>query len=380
MAEMVGRAMRSICFFVIIMIGSVCAIAQTDTLGKHHWVISGLAGSIVPHRSEMTPLIKGYSFGGSIQWMKRPTMPKWRIYQRFPTTGFDLYFSTTGNPEQLGYQSALSYMIYRPYGKLKKCWYGMGLGVGYNSKIWDLETNHQATVISTKINCALTLHWQYKLFSSHSHNHLLGLRMTHLSNGAYQLPNLGTNQFQLSYTIQPKMELPKRPMCITDELPYYFSSRIISVQTACGIKETYQPMGRKYPVGNVQVNYARLINYQHRWSVGLDYLYQPALQKLYDKNLNQQSSPKNWQQWGATLGYQSIFGYTTFAIQQGVYLKTDWKNNGSFYQRLSIRRNCMQLAKINSYFNRVYITAALFTHWAKADHFEFGCGIDLFRR
>jgi hypothetical protein len=204
--------------------------------------------------------------------------------------------------------------------------------------------------------------------------------MTHLSNGAYQLPNLGTNQFQLSYTIQPKMELPKRPMFITDELPYYFSSRIISVQTACGFKETYQPMGRKYPVWNMQVNYARLINYQHRWSVGLDYLYQPSLGKLFEENLNQTSSPKNWQQWGATLGYQSIFGYTTFAIQQGIYIKTDWSNNGLFYQRLSIRRNCMKLAKINSYFSRVYITAALHTHWAKADHFEFGCGIDLFRR
>jgi hypothetical protein len=367
-------------FFVSFLIATKLGSGQVDSLGKKHLIVSGLMGSIVPHRAEMTPLIKGYSFGGSIQWLKRPTMPKWRIYQRFPTTGFDLYFSTTGNPEQLGYQSALSYMIYRPYGRHKKWWYGLGLGVGYNSKIWDLETNHQATVISTKINCALTLHWQYKLFSSVRNNHLLGLRMTHLSNGAYQLPNLGTNQFQLSYTIQPKMELPKRPMFITDELPYYFSSRIISVQTACGFKETYQPMGRKYPVWNVQVNYAQLINYQHRWSVGLDYLYQPALGKLYEENLGQSSTPKNWQQCGATLGYQSIFGFTTFAIQQGVYLKSDWKNNGPFYQRLSIRRNCMKLAKINSYFNRVYITAALFTHWAKADHFEFGCGIDLFRR
>lgn len=380
MAEMVRRAMRTIGLCIIMMLCSVCAIAQADTLGKYHWVISGLAGTIVPHRAEMTPLIQGYSYAGSIQWMKRPTMPKWRIYQRFPMTGMDLYFSTTGNPKQLGHQMALSYMVYRPYGKRSKWWYGMGLGVGYNSKIWDLETNHQATVISTKINCALTLHWQYKLFSSVNHNHLLGLRMTHLSNGAYQLPNLGTNQFQLSYTIQPKMELPKRPMCITDELPYYFSSRIISVQSACGFKETYQPMGRKYPVWNVQVNYARLINYQHRWSVGLDYLYQPALEKLYEENLNQQSTPKDWQQWGATLGYQSIFGFTTFAVQQGVYIKSAWKSNGTLYQRLSIRRNCMGLAKINPFFSRVYFTAALFTHWAKADHFEFGCGIDLFRR
>lgn len=379
MDEIIKTEMR-IVFILFLSFFCIISNGQVDTLGKNHFVVTGLAGSIVPHRAEMTPLIKGYSFGGSLQWMKRPIMPKWRIYQRFPMTGFDLYFSTTGNPKQLGQQLALSYMIYRPYGKHKKCWYGMGLGVGYHSKIWDLETNHQATVISTRINCALTLHWQYKLFSSVNHNHLVGLRMTHLSNGAYQLPNLGTNQFQLSYTIQPKMELPKRPFFITDELPYYFSSRIISVQTAFGLKEVYQPMGRKYPVWNVQVNCARRINYQHRLSIGLDYLYQPALGKLYEENLGQSSSPKNWQQWGATLGYQSIFGFTTFAIQQGIYLKTDWKNNGPFYQRLSIRRNCMKLAKVNSYFNRVYITAALYTHWAKADHFEFGCGIDLFRR
>jgi hypothetical protein len=366
--------------FISFLFATKVISAQVDTLGKKHLIVSGLMGSIVPHRAEMTPLIQGYSYAGSIQWMKRPTMPKWRIYQRFPMTGYDLYFSTTGNPRQLGQQLALSYMIYRPYGKHRKCWYGMGLGVGYSSKIWDLDNNHQAPVISTRLNCALSLHFQYALFSTLSKEHLIGLRMTHMSNGAYQLPNLGTNQFQLSYTIKPRMELPKGPMWITDELPVYHSSRWISLHVAAGLKEIYQPLGRKYPVYNLQLNYARMMNYRHRWSVGMDYLYQPGLEKLFEMNSNQSSSPKNWQQWGATLGYQSIFGFTTFAIQQGVYLKTDWKNNGPFYQRLSIRRNCMKLAKINSYFNRVYITAALFTHWAKADHFEFGCGIDLFRR
>ncbi len=370
------RSFVLICFLII----SKSSFAQLDTLGNNHLVLSILGGSIVPHRPEMTPLIKGYSMGASLQWMKRPMMPKWRIFQRYPMTGFDLYFSTTGNPKQLGNQMALSYMIYRPYGKKRNWWYGMGLGVGYNSKQWNLETNHQAIVISTKINCALTLHWQYKLLTTHRHHHLIGMRMTHLSNGSYQLPNLGTNQFQLSYTIQPRMELQKRPFAVTDELPYYFSSRNISIQTGFGIKETYQPLGRKYPVWNAQLNYARMINYQHRWSLGIDYLYQPALGKLFEENLNQSSTYKNWQQWGATIGFQSIFGYTTFCIQQGVYIKTDWKNNGPLYQRLSIRRNCMRLAKFNPYFSRVFLTAALFTHWAKADHFEFGCGLDLYRR
>jgi hypothetical protein len=169
-------------------------------------------------------------------------------------------------------------------------------------------------------------------------------------------------------------------MWITDELPGYHGSRWISLHVAAGLKVIYQPMGKKYPVYNLQLNYARRMNDRHRWSVGLDYLYQPALEKLFEMNSNQKSSPKDWQQWGATIGYQSIFGYTTFAVQQGVYINTAWKSNGTLYQRLSIRRNCMGLAKINPFFSRVYFTAALFTHWAKADHFEFGCGIDLFRR
>lgn len=369
-----------IVFILFLFFSCIISNGQVDTLGKNHFAVTGLAGSIVPHRAEMTPLIQGYSYAGSIQWMKRPTMPKWRIYQRFPMTGYDLYFSTTGNPKQFGQQLALSYMIYRPYGKHRKCWYGMGLGLGYSSKIWDLDNNHQAPVISTRLNCALSLHFQYSMFSTLSKEHLIGLRMTHMSNGAYQLPNLGTNQFQLSYTIKPRMEMPKGPMCITDELPVYHGSRCISLHLAAGLKEIYQPLGRKYPVYNLQLNYARMMNYRHRWSVGMDYLYQPGLEKLFEMNSSQSSSPKNWQQWGATLGYQSIFGYTTFSIQQGIYIKTDWKKNGPLYHRLSIRRNCMNLAKINPFFNRVYITAALYTHWAKADHFEFGCGIDLFRR
>jgi hypothetical protein len=374
------KAHRLVIFLLGILMTShgLCQSQQTwptgDSSGKFHLVVHPMLGQIVPHRKEMQHLIQGQSVGLSVQILRRKTFSWWGMYQRQPITGAELYYSSTGNPNQLGHQFAVNYLIYRPYINANRpLYYGLGLGLGYNTKTWDLNNNHQATVISSHLNACLVLHCQYPIFQTEKTDWLLGIRMTHLSNGAYQLPNLGTNNFQMTLANQPRMILNRRPITIIDILPGFHRSRFFSLTVAGGIKETFQPLGRKYPVGNVQFNFSKAINWRHRWSVGADYLYQPALQKLWKEYKGVDAAAAQCMQAGISVGYQSIFGFTTFSIQQGLYVYSPWKETGKVYHRLSIRRNFTHLPY---YGKHGFWYAGLFTHWAKADHAEFGCGID----
>jgi hypothetical protein len=136
-------------------------------------------------------------------------------------------------------------------------------------------------------------------------------------------------------------------------------------------------LGRKYNVWNTQLTYASRINHRHRWVIGADYLYQPALKKLWLAYKGIEATPQQCMQMGLNLGFQTIFGRTWFTIHQGLYIYSPWKENGILYHRLSIRRNL----KLNNYgMQNAFVYAALFTHFAKADHGEFGIGWDIARR
>ena len=368
-----------LCLLVTTSFGQKVKPEWGDTTGRYHvnWGLQG--GSIVPHRSSMQNVITGHSMGGAIQIVHAPPHQFWRMDHHQPYDGIDLYFSTTGNPKQLGVQGGVSYVIYRPIlpRYIKGWWWGNGIGLGYTSKIWDIHDNHQSPILSTHINAEMILHLQYEILHTKKHNGLIGLRITHLSNGAYQLPNLGTNNIQLTCTVQPKMAQPRGQYSYIDILPAYQSSSVWSAQAAFGLKETFQPLGKKYPVWNFQMQRARRINNRHRYVIGADYLYQPALKKLWWEYKGIQASPKDCMQLGINLGYQTVYGKTWFTIHQGVYVLSPWKDFGMLYHRLSIRRNF----DLHEYgMQRGYVYAALFTHFAKADHIEIGIGWDLYRK
>ncbi len=354
-------------------------ICHGDTTGKFHLTTGILGGSIIPHRASMQNVIKGHSAGIALQIMHRPPHHFWRMDHFNPIDGIDLYFSTTGNPEQLGYQFGASYILYRPVllRYLRGMWWGNGLGIGYTTRTWDLHKNHQAPILSTHFNTTMILHLQYELVRLKDVNVLTGIRVTHLSNGAYQLPNLGTNNIQLTCSVQPRMSLPQGNYSYIDILPAYQSSKVLSILGSMGVKETYQPLGRKYSVWNTQLTYASRINHRHRWVIGADYLYQPALKKLWSEYKGIEATPHHCMQLGINIGFQTIFGRTWFTLHQGVYMYSPWKENGILYHRLSIRKNL----KLNNYgMQNAFVYAALFTHFAKADHGEFGIGWDIARR
>ncbi|MEZ4800435.1 MAG: acyloxyacyl hydrolase [Flavobacteriales bacterium] len=155
----------------------------------------------------MQHLVQGHSFGGSVQYFKKLSGEKpWHYFYNFPEIGGEVTFVNTGNAKQLGDQISSSFLIKLPLNKYNssvetksfKHYLNLGVGLGYSTKIWDLRENTQALVLGSHFNASVILHYEAALWSSSKYQLTLGLRIHHFSNGAFQLPNLGTNNISIS--------------------------------------------------------------------------------------------------------------------------------------------------------------------------------------
>lgn len=333
-------------------------------------------GFVIPHRSEMQHLITGHSFGLNAQYLFQTRGDKaWHQWHGLPLQGVDLYYCNTGNARQLGHQLALSYLVKLPLRKThriaQKARYfhhtlGLGIGAGYNTKTWDLEENHQAQVIGSNFNAALSVEYSARIFQTKSHGLYVGIRLTHFSNGAFQLPNLGTNNIAL-HTSYAYGETVKKYRS-TDRIS---KNRLIQLALLSGLKEITPPNGKKYASFTISGIYEKHRNAKNTFGVGADLFFSNAVKTLKNRFSEQ---PVGWDesaQVGLLFSYGLHFERMVMRIQQGVYVWNAWEADGSLYQRVSLR---YQLTP------QLFCHLGLKTHFAKADHAEIGIGYSFIKQ
>lgn len=329
-------------------------------------------GHILTHTPVMSHLIRGHSYGGYIRMMKQVDGQKdWHINFGLPTQGAELYYAETGNNQQLGKQIALSYIIGLGLNKQIKelkhfhHFLNLGLGIGYATKSWDFENNRQAIAIGSRVNAALTLHYEVKtkigLYA--------GIRLTHFSNGAFQLPNLGTNtlsaslRFQLPSHTRKMTEAEKRQYTVEkkqDDGPW-----MQSIAIGLGAKEVPPYMSRKYLAGSFTFVFEKRKTAKSSFGFGLDVFHNSSLKILLSKKENYDNTVWQSSQLGVLFSYGLHFGKVQLKIQQGVYAYSLWTDYGMFYQRVGLRY----------YWNKNWFASLhLKTHFAKADYGELGIG------
>lgn len=326
---------------------------------------------MIPHRSEMQHLITGHSYGVNLQWLRASSGAKnWEQWHGLPLSGFDLYYSYTGNQQQLGQQAALSYLIKLPLRKSEKIQskgnayfqhnLGLGIGAGYSNRTWDLEENHQAQVIGSTLNAALTIEYSARLIQMKKHSLHIGLRLTHFSNGAFKLPNLGTNTISL-HTSYQYGEARRSYQSILKEN----KQNVLQLSVLGGAKEITPPNGRKYASFTFNALYDRHTNAKNSFGVGTDVFFSNAVKALKNRF---SETPIGWDQsaqLGVLLSYGLHFDRVVLRIQQGVYVWNVWEADGSLYQRVHLRYAVTK---------NIFCHIGLKTHFAKADHAELGLG------
>ncbi|MCC6601077.1 MAG: acyloxyacyl hydrolase [Crocinitomicaceae bacterium] len=331
----------------------------------------------------MEHLITGHSYGGFAQLTTRARGGEyWKFAYSFPDCGFDLFYNFSGNQKMLGSQWALSYFCLLPLNRKRenttgeffsiqakrfRHWIGLGLGAGYSTKKWDLRENHQAAVLGSRINAVLTLQYTVRLLSFKKSELRGGLRITHFSNGAFQVPNLGTNNAALflgvSFLPERKKDSEEEVLRLPRDLKEPLTLWKTTLTTSVGMKEIPPPGGKKYLAYSVLFLQEKRISYKSSVGVGLDVIYNtsiPVLMERFDR------SPRTvLPRIGAAISYSLHFNHLEFKMQQGIYVVDQWKGDGAFYHRFGLRYG------ISRHF---FVQLMLKTHFAKADYGETGVG------
>ena len=346
--------------------------------GQEQWQVHGSVqyGFVVPHNSLMEPLISGHSVGGSVRVVKRVSN---RLYSRpygNPYQGVDFTYINTGNIQQLGQQFSLSFWNQFPTNRRifgertsNKKYVNLGIGLGYTTKIWNLQSNYQAPVLGSHVNAALSIGFDQEIFHTENLQYKLGIRVTHFSNGAFQLPNLGTNTMALTLSVQPLIK-PKAPRKDEEHeilLLRFLSKYNYSLSYTQGWKEVMQPYGKKYPIHLLSAAWdGRTSSVKHSFGLTADLMFNSSLIPLMENRDGVRPNNRSVFQLGVGPTFCQNFGNTQLRIVQGIYIWDKWAETTPLYQRVMVRH----APKDKHWF----VQFGLKTHFAKADYGEIGFG------
>lgn len=158
----------------------------------------------------MAYLIDDYSRGIEIKYSKqRFNSHSWQSFFNYPETGISFFYNSFGNNEIYGSGISLypfiNFRIFETRTVLLK--YKVGLGIGYATKPFNIETNPFNTVFGSHLNAFVGFGSELDVKIAHNWSLNFGWALNHLSNGATRKPNNGINTTTLSigttYRIKP---------------------------------------------------------------------------------------------------------------------------------------------------------------------------------
>jgi hypothetical protein len=319
-------------------------------------------GFIAPHNQQMHHLITGHSFGVNVfaQW-STAGRKAWEWDYDLPSHRLDYMVLNTGNLYQLGYQHALTYQLHVPLdGQTRRQYLNLGLGPAYATKKWDIVTNRQGHALGSHFNAALVLDYEWMLYKRSSH-WSIGVRLTHLSNGAFAVPNAGTNNLSVHCGVafgKPRSPMPTAPKDSIDRWNW-------SVYAIAGVKEIQPPTTRKFPIYTVQSSWLYQVNRKSAFALQADIMANTSNAAIATKAREDRVRQRTQPQVGFALGYQIRFGSLGLFIHQGFYAVDPYGYDGSLYNRFGLRTFGSSAWSFH---------IGLKTHFAKADHGEIGVG------
>lgn len=140
----------------------------------------------------------------SLRWgVQTDTLKQWHRLYKSPSFGFQAYVASFFEPDFVGTPIAISGFFQAPFVKKKSFEFGydFSLGGAFNWKPFNASTNNTNLAIGARQSFYIEVGLYAKQRLSKRFEISEGVSLTHFSNGALQLPNLGIN------TLAPKISL-----------------------------------------------------------------------------------------------------------------------------------------------------------------------------
>lgn len=319
-------------------------------------------GVLLAHRATMGHLIEHHTYGVEMGVVLQTNGKKqWHHDFNFPEISFNAFYNNPGNEEILGHTMGVAGGIYLPFFRKNGWSFGAKFetGLSFVTKRFDLVNNPKDNAIGSHLNSMVRLGFRFEKQFAHQ---AIGLNMsmTHMSNGAVKLPNLGLNLSFLgvhySYFIQP---LSFKDTASIERVGQKIKSWEFFTQLIVSTKQVYPTGGSNYGV-------IGLTNYVH-YKASTKCILEGGVDIIYNQSnikevVGDFERYKNLQL-GAYVAYVLPIHRFQMFVGMGAYMYNPVSDYGLFYHRLGGR---FQIYK------HLWANISIKSHWAKADYFEYG--------
>jgi hypothetical protein len=351
----------------------------TRTIEPRYYVgVSGQYGFLWSHRYNMGHLVKQNLTTFEVDvWKTADGTRSWHRAFHFPGAGIALHYIPLGNPDQLGNAIGIYPFVNFPLGKYKrnfKLHMRYGWGIGWLTKSFDPLENHKNIAIGSHLNTCFSLRLNGMWTMGNSSYLELGLGITHFSNGAARLPNLGINlpmvsvgyHFKAHEKYNPATRVPHDYKGVATDSLLATGKWHISALLVLGANDIDPPGGNRFGVANVLTYMMKQASRKHRFGGGIDVMYSQAIHhKVVYDSIDVNAGVAGAMQPGVKFCYELVLGRVSLPGEFGVYLYSKYKENGPIYNRFGIRYLAGE---------HVVLNFTLKTHFAKAEYWETGIG------
>ncbi|NND94249.1 MAG: acyloxyacyl hydrolase [Flavobacteriales bacterium] len=336
---------------------------------KDSWIsVRGSTGAFLPHRISLPQLLTDKASAFELKYSRTVDGSEaWHHYFKGPRKGIGFFVMDMGNPEELGNIYSVYPFVDLPLDKggSGRVLLHMGVGLAYLNKKYDYDENFFNKAIGSHINYGIVLGLNYE-YAVKRFRFGTGLSITHASNAAIQLPNLGVNVASLDFSLAYRLnDLQEETLEVI--IPAWTGQSEFSVMTSFGFRESSSITREKHGVQELRGMYSRKFSSKSSYRLGADLIHNRASYQNLTGGSEQEFAMDVLQS-GIFLGITLDFGNASMYFNNGVYLTQGFQEEGAIYHRFG------GLWKVN---DRFTLDLCLKTHFAKADYLAFGIGYSL---
>lgn len=346
---------------------TACVLVLSCTGFTQSWSIGtrGHLGFLWPHRPSSWILVEDHCVAPELFMERRLSGHRsWHRHYPGASYGFGALYTGLANPERVGAALRLLPYLYLPFTRDGHGDLGMrlGWGIGYVARPYDRHENTKQIAIGSRINTAIQLMMTYRQRFGRTELSA-GAGIDHWSNGSFALPNLGLNLLSGSLGVAYALGPTTPYLQVPDTIVLDRSRREQSVVGAAFWSETGRPESGQYSVYSLIGQVQWRLTHKSAVAVGVDVFNKGALRTDHPELVPQGRMALT--QAGLHAGYALLFGRSEVFVQMGAYAYTPVPDHAVVFHRLGCRYRIA---------HHWIAHMALKSHFAVADHWEFGLG------
>jgi hypothetical protein len=237
-----------------------------------------------------------------------------------------------------------------------------GSGIGYFNKPFDFKTNKKNKAIGSGLNGNMQVMYNAYFDVSKMQQFVLGIGVTHYSNGNFKRPNLGINMAHFNIGLVQKL-VSDKPFKQKD-LPQLFPKKGLEIGIGFANKQIAVADTRRFNIYSGSLVYYKEYRNNRNWRLGSD-IY---IDKTYPYELFRPETLNNLKisqitEVAIKAGHEFMFGRISIVTDLGTYIYRP----GQFKKRTYFKIG------FNYFFNKgISAQTRLKSHMAVADYFHWG--------